>query len=162
MLGGMLASRFGLALVAASLLLGFACDDDAAPSAETPMLAGPFATAIPLGARDARPGLPGPLAHLPRDATAWFFWFVPGETASSLVFEIRAETTALAAGTVIHRAEEAIGEGQRQGLIAIGPRELNRGGVRRGPEGPEWLEGAYSLRVFDGDRELALLVFDVE
>lgn len=152
-----------LRVLFASLVVTLAgCADDPPPAPPSAMLAGPFASAPRLEGADSRAHLPTPLATLDTDATGRFYWFVPEVPRGTLAFEVRAELTPLEPGSVIHRIEETVGVDQRQGLVSFGPADLNRGGTRRGAHGAEWLRGSYSLRMRDGDRELAMVLFVVD
>ncbi len=137
-----------------------ACGDDA-PSATLPaMVAGPFARDLVLGA-DTRTSLPTPVPAIARDATGRFYWYCAEARGGTIVFELRAEVTALSPGAVIHRTEQSVGEQQVQGTLSVAPRDFSRGGVRRTESGPEWLEGTYSLHASVSGTDLASVVFEV-
>ncbi|MBW2462420.1 MAG: hypothetical protein JRH11_12300, partial [Deltaproteobacteria bacterium] len=102
-----------------------ACGDDAPPRREAPeiMLAGPFAGEFAL--TDAtRLRLPVGEEQLASGDVALVYWYAPEAAGGSLSFEVRAEATALAQGTVIHREQTPIPAGRQQGFFAVDPREL--------------------------------------
>jgi len=93
---------------------------------------------------------------------ARFYWYAQEAAGKSIEFEVRAESTVLVAGTVIHRVEEQVGEDQVQGMMSVGPRDLNLGGAAQVDGSPRWLEGLYSVRIFVDGSELATGLFHVE
>lgn len=148
----------------ASALLLFVmlgCGDDGAPAAAPgAMLAGPYSSAFPL-TEETRTRLPRALDALADSDDARFYWYADEARGKSIVFEVRAETTVLEAGSVLHHIEEQVGEAQFQGFLSVGPRDLSRGGARSDNGSPRWLEGLYSVRIFVEDEELGTSLFEV-
>lgn len=139
-----------------------ACGDDeeASDPGLGAMLAGPYPTALEL-TEQTRMQVPPGTESLASDAEVLFYWYAQEASGKSIVFEVRAEATALEAGTVIHRVEERVPQGQAQGMFGVTPRELNRGGTRMVDGHPRWLDGIYSVRIFVDDAELATGIFEV-
>ncbi|MBW2460724.1 MAG: hypothetical protein JRH11_03695, partial [Deltaproteobacteria bacterium] len=79
----------------------------------------------------------------------------------SLRFEVRAEATALAQGSVIHREQTPIPAGREQGFFAVDPRELSEGGGRRVGGHFEWLPGLYSITGSVGATEVGRVLFEI-
>jgi hypothetical protein len=147
----------------ASALLGISligCGDDAPPDGLPAMIAGPYETELALGA-DTRTAVPAGLEALPRDAVARFYWYAPEARGATIAFELVAENTMIEQGAVVHRVENAVGEEQVQGTIAIDPRHTSAGGVRRTAAGVEWLEGTYRLRASVAGQEVASHLFEI-
>jgi len=124
------------------------------------MMAGPFAGEFAL-TEETRLRLPAAEDQLASGDVARFYWYAPEAAGASLSFEVRAEATALAQGTVIHREDLPIPAGREQGFFTVDPRELSEGGGRRVGGHFEWLAGLYSIRGSLGATEVGSVIFEV-
>jgi hypothetical protein len=142
------------------VLLG-ACGDDAG-AVETPLIVGPYGGNLQLEP-DTYTRLPPSLDAISPGQTARFYWYHPGAAGRTITFEVRAETTALAHGTVIHTEAHVVPGGSTHGMVAFEPRRLSQGGARRGERGQlEWLDGIYSVKGrLDGGEHFATGIFEV-
>ena len=156
MRGSVTRSVFALAVALWSL----GCGDDSAAPPPGAMLAGPYAGSVELN-DDTRTHLPAANESVAPADDVRFYWYAQEAMGKALAFEVRAETTALEAGSVLHRVEEQVGESQFQGMLSVGPHELSRGGARQVDGHTRWLEGLYSVRIFVDDVELATALFEV-
>lgn len=151
-----------IAWLALGLLVG-GCGDDDGPE-EPAMVVGPYQGNVQLG-EDTRTRLPDPVDRVGPRAKPRFYWFHPGAEGRTLRFEVRAETTALEHGSLIHaESVDVPPEGVPQGMLRLDPGELSRGGARRGAAGRlEWLPGVYSVKAFLGDAQdsFATAIFEV-
>lgn len=134
--------------------LGAGCGDDDGASSP-PLVAGPFLGEVPLEP-DTRTRLPAPAETIAPSDRPRFYWYHAEAPGRTITWEVRAETTALEHGTVIHTEGQAVPEGaaNAQGVVRIDPKRLNRGGARRNQAGRlEWLPGIYSIKGRFGDAE---------
>lgn len=150
-------------LVVVVLGLAGACGDDDGPE-EPAMVVGPYVGNVQL-TPDTRSRLPDPEQSIAPDDQPRFYWFHPDAAGKTIAFEVRAETTALEPGSLIHREEVRVdAQPPAQGLLRLDPAALSRGGARRGDSGRlEWLPGVYSVKAFlDGSSEsFATAIFEV-
>lgn len=156
-------------LAALSLLLSVllpalgACGDDDGP-VEPPIVVGPYLGSVEL-TEDTRTRLPDPQASIAPSDEPRFYWFNARAGGETLTFEVRAETTALEHGSLIHREQvQASAQGVPQGVLRLDPTALSRGGARRGTGGKlEWLPGVYSVKAFlgSGTESFATAIFEV-
>lgn len=128
------------------------------------MVVGPYLGSVQL-TEDTRARLPDPVPAIAPDDRPRFYWFHPEAAGSTLAFEVRAETTALEHGSLIHRESLEIESGApTQGIVRFDPTELSRGGASRGADGTlQWLPGVYSVKAILGGAEesFATAIFEV-
>lgn len=151
-----------LVLLALVLVLAACGDDDAV--VDPPLITGPYPGNLEL-TEHTRHRLPAALATISQGDTPRFYWHHPDAAGKAITFEVRAETTALEHGTLIHTetvevpADAAI----PQGMFRIDPRSLSQGGARRNERGQlEWLTGLYSVKgKLEGAEPFATGLFEV-
>ncbi len=150
------------ALAAAALLLSCAACDDEPEQVDPPMVAGPYLGTVQLGP-DTRTRLPSAAETIGPDDRPRFYWYCADAPGKTITWEVRAETTALEHGALIHTAEEPVGAGTVQGMVRIDPSRLSRGGARRSADGRlEWLPGIYSVKGrLDGAEPFGTGIFEV-
>lgn len=140
--------------MAVALLVVVGCGDgDGAVG--PPLVAGPFLGEVPLEP-DTRTRLPAPAETIAPDDRPRFYWYHPDAPGRTITWEVRAETTALEHGSLIHVEQTQVppGETNVQGVVRLDPMRLNRGGARRNEAGRlEWLPGIYSIKGRLGDAE---------
>lgn len=140
-----------------------ACDEDE-PAFDPPMIVGPYLGSVPLGP-DTRTRLPAPAETIAPDDQPRFYWYHPEAPGQTLTWEVRAETTALAHGSLIHTEDQPVPAGPEnaQGMQGFDPTRLSRGGARRNAAGRlEWLPGIYSAKARLGRAEpFATGIFEV-
>ena len=125
-----------------------ACGDDDRPVIDPPLITGPYSGNLELGP-DTRHRLPQAIETISPGDAPRFYWFHPDAAGETITWEVRAETTALAHGTLIHTEELVVpaGEAPPQGMIRLDPTRLSEGGARRNTRGQlEWLPGIYSVK----------------
>lgn len=145
-------------------LLLTACGDDGPAAIDPPLITGPYSGNLELGP-DTRHRLPAGLETISPGDAPRFYWYHPDAAGKTLTFEVRAETTALAHGTLIHAEtlDVSAAEGVPQGMIRFDPTRLSEGGARRNPQGQlEWLTGIYSVKGrLAGAEHFATGIFEV-
>ena len=146
----------------ALLLAG--CGDDDVAVIDPPLVTGPYPGALELGP-DTRHRLPVGLETIGPHDLPRFYWYHPDAAGKTITWEVRAETTALAHGTVIHveTLEVPAAEAVPQGMVRFDPTRLSEGGARRNPQGQlEWLSGIYSVKGrLEGGDHFATGIFEV-